>query len=94
MSLLSMFRGDLLTQIERGAHSDSSDLASLLRRCITLGGATGSESLREWASRELMGYGSEDELPEYRTAAAPLVLDEHLPGGRDHRSAGTVQPHS
>lgn len=76
-----MRRRDLLTQIERGAHDTSSDLPSLLRRCITLGGATGSESLREWASRELMGYGNDDELPNYRTAAAPLVLDAHVPGG-------------
>jgi hypothetical protein len=28
-----------------------------------------------------MGYGDDDELPTYRTAAAPLVLDAHLPGG-------------
>ncbi len=43
---------------------------------------TGSESLREWASRELMGYGNDDELPEYRKAAATLVLDAHLADGR------------
>ena len=75
-------RRDLLRRIERGAHDGSSDLASLLRRCITLGGVTGSESLREWATRELMGYGNDDELPDYRRAAAPLVLDAHVPGGR------------
>lgn len=28
-----------------------------------------------------MGYGDGDELPAYRTAAAPLVLDAHVPGG-------------
>ena len=76
-----MVRRDLLTQIERGAHDSTADMPALLRRCITLGGVTGSESLREWASRELMGYGDEDELPTYRTAAAPLVLDAQLPGG-------------
>lgn len=77
-----MVRRDLLAKIERGAHDATSDLTSLLRRCITLGGVTGSESLRKWASRELMGYGNDDELPSYRTAAAPLVLDAHVPGGR------------
>lgn len=77
-----MFRRDLLTQIERGAHDTHSDLPGLLRRCITLGGLTGSDRLREWASRELMGYRNDDELPDYRTAAAPLVLDAHVPGGR------------
>ncbi len=80
--LLCMARRSLLAQIERGAHDDSSDLVSLLRRCITLGGITGSESLREWASQELTGYGDGDELPAYRKAAAPLVLDAHVPGGR------------
>ena len=75
-------RRDLLTHIERGAHDSGSDLASLLRRCISLGGVTGSESLRDWASRELMGYRNDDEIPDYRTAAAPLVLDAHVPGGR------------
>lgn len=52
---VGMARRDLLRQIERGAHDTSSDLASLVRRCISLGGVTGSESLREWATRELMG---------------------------------------
>lgn len=72
----------LLRQIERGAHDDKSDLVSLLRRCITLGGVTGSESLRDWATRELVGYANEDVLPGYREAAAPLVLDAHVQGGR------------
>jgi hypothetical protein len=76
-----MPRRDLLTQIERGAHDESSDLPSLLRRCITLGGVTGSSSLRQWASSELTGYSNDDALPAYRTAAAPLVLDAHVPGG-------------
>lgn len=80
--LLWMARRSLLAQIERGAHDSKSDLVGLLRRCITLGGIIGSESLREWASRELTGYGDGVELPDYRTAAAPLMLDAHVPGGR------------
>jgi AbiTii len=77
-----MARRDLPARIERGAHDPRSDLSSVLRLCISLGGVTGSDSLREWSSRELMGYGSDDELPDYRKAAAPLVLDAHVPGGR------------
>lgn len=76
-----MAHRNLLAQIERGAHDNTSDLVSLLRRCITLGGITGSESLREWANRELTGYGDGIDLPDYRKAAAPLVLDAHVPGG-------------
>jgi len=79
---VEMVRRDLLREIERGAHNPRSALAPLLRRCITLGGVTGSESLREWATSELMGYSDGDELPDYRRAAAPLVLDAFVPGGR------------
>jgi hypothetical protein len=66
---------DLLTQIERGAHDSNSDLPTLLRKCIALGGATGSERLRDWASSELKGYASEEDLPDYRTVTAPLLMD-------------------
>ena len=65
----------LLDEIEQGAHDDSADLPSLLRKCIALGGATGSDRLRDWASLELKGYGGEDELPDYRNVTAPLLLD-------------------
>ena len=58
------------------------DLAALLRKCISLGGITGSDRLREWASRELKGYEAADELPSYRHVASPLLLDGAMPGGR------------
>ncbi len=49
----------------------------------TLGGATGSERLRDWAGGELKGYGEHDELPPYRTIApSPLLLDGATTGGR------------
>lgn len=66
---------DLLTEIEQGAHDPKSDLATLLRKCITLGGLTGSESLRRWATLELKGYDDDEKLPAYREAVAPLLLD-------------------
>lgn len=66
----------LLSEIEVGALDDSIELATLLRKCIALGGATGSERLREWAARELKGYEEEDELPPCRSAPPPpLLLD-------------------
>jgi hypothetical protein len=68
-------RSDLLSEIESGALEPSSDLPSLLRKCIALGGVTGSEGLRAWATLELKGYGAEDELPSYREVVAPLLLD-------------------
>jgi len=66
---------DLLKEIARGAQDDRVPLPALLRKCITLGGQTGSEALRSWASLELKGYNQGDELPDYRTGAAPLMLD-------------------
>jgi AbiTii len=64
----------LLSQIEEDVLSDR-PLADTLRKCIILGGKAGSRDLREWASRELKGYESDDEPPEYRTVAAPILAD-------------------
>ena len=65
----------LIAQIERDALDDSVPIATALRKCVVLGGKSGSEELRDWATRELKGYGPDDELPEYRVIAAPLLVD-------------------
>jgi hypothetical protein len=75
-------RRDLLSEIEEGAFDPKTDLPTLLRKCLALGGEAGSESLRTWATRELKGYDNPDDLPAYRRAAAPLVLDALVPGGK------------
>lgn len=72
--------GSLLDEIERDALDDSVPLPTALRKCIALGGRSGSEALRNWATRELQGYYSDDDdadddLPPYRTIVAPLRLD-------------------
>lgn len=64
----------LLAEIERDL-LDGRPLADLLRKCILLGGQSGSQELRAWASKELRGYEPEDELPKYRTVDAPILLD-------------------
>jgi hypothetical protein len=66
---------DLLSEIEREAVQTNADLPTLLRKCVALGGISGSISLRGWATRELKGYGQEDTLPPYRTIPAILALD-------------------
>lgn len=68
-------QSDLLTEIEQGAHDPTSDIPTLLRKCISLGGFTGSDELRDWASRELKGYEEASTLPRYRVVEAPLLLD-------------------
>lgn len=65
----------LLEQIEQAALDDSSDITAALRKCVALGGQSGSDELRSWATRELKGYGGGDALPEYRTVGAPIALD-------------------
>jgi hypothetical protein len=42
---------------------------------IPLGGEAGSAELREWATRELRGYGPDDELPEYRWIVTSIHAD-------------------
>lgn len=56
----------LLRDLRNTMLQESEPLAGLLRKCLLLGAETGSVSLRDWARRELNGYGSEDEVPEYR----------------------------
>ncbi len=67
-------RVGLLAQIEADVFDDTVPLASLLQRCVVLGGRTGSEKMRDWARRELDGYGGPaDTVPEYRHVHAILM---------------------
>ncbi|MFR9777309.1 hypothetical protein ACL02O_14785 [Micromonospora sp. MS34] len=65
----------LIDEIERGALDSGVSLADTLRKCVALGGQTRSAELRDWASRELNGYGPDDELPAWRTVAAQILMD-------------------
>ncbi len=64
-----------MSQIESNALNEQSSLASALRKCIVLGGKSGSERMRDWATRELQGYSKSDPLPAYRIIGAPLMVD-------------------
>lgn len=66
----------LLRDIQSSALDSSSSVSDLLRKCIALGGASGSRDLVAWASSELNGYkGKAGELPSYRKVPAPLLID-------------------
>jgi hypothetical protein len=54
---------------------DDVPIATALRKCVVLGGRSGSEELRDWATRGLQGYYGQDDLPEYRVITAPLTVD-------------------
>ena len=66
---------DLVSEIELEALKSQPDLPGLLRKCIALGGRSGSTSLRDWATKELKGYTDGNELPDYRVIPASLVMD-------------------
>lgn len=63
----------MLAEIETGL-LDNEPLSTLLQKCIVLGGHAGSEKLRDWARRELNGYGKDQELPEYRKLTAQAYI--------------------
>ncbi|MGK2879249.1 MAG: hypothetical protein ACSLE6_00135 [Mycobacterium sp.] len=66
---------DLLERIEEGALDPDRPLADTLRLCVALGGRASSADLRDWARRELDGYGADDELPDYRVVTVPILID-------------------
>lgn len=65
----------LLRDIQKGALDSSTSVSDLLRKCVALGGASGSRRLLDWSSSELSGYQDKSDLPAYRTVAAPLQID-------------------
>jgi len=71
----------LLDQIERDVLDDTTSLAGALRKCLTLGGQSRSEELRDWATLELQGYKDLETtpLPDYRVVPAQLTIDGSSP---------------
>ncbi|MER5854450.1 hypothetical protein ABT131_02255 [Streptomyces sp900105245] len=72
---MSPSSGSLLAEIQRDVLDESKSLASVLRKCIVLGGEANSAPLRTWATLELRGYGPDGELPDFRIIAASLHID-------------------
>jgi hypothetical protein len=81
--LLVTKRSDhLLREIEQDALNSNKSIGDALNKVIALGGRIDSTELRDWARRELEGYGPDDELPEYRCIVVPLQLDGATMHGR------------
>lgn len=72
---MSRREDSLIAQIEKEALDETASLAGALRKCVVLGGKSGSEQLRDWATRELKGYHSDAELPSYRIVPAQICID-------------------
>ncbi|KAA1395874.1 hypothetical protein [Aeromicrobium ginsengisoli] len=70
----------LLQSLRERLMDESEPLSGLLRKCLMLGAETGSDSLRDWARRELNGYGDEDEVPRYRRLHSPPISADSQSG--------------
>ncbi|MEV3853103.1 hypothetical protein AB0J38_02125 [Streptomyces sp. NPDC050095] len=73
-----------LDRLEHGVLDPAEQLADLLRYVLLLGGYAASESLKNWATRELRGYVgvASADVPDYRRVPAALKADSHEPGAR------------
>lgn len=74
-------RESLLAQLEVGVLDDSMPVASLLQKCIVLGGRAGSEKMRDWARQELKGYRGDATIPPYRRIRTSLMAKVICAGG-------------
>lgn len=56
----------LLREIQSDAVDANVDVSVVLRKCKVLAARLGNEDFKLWVERELNGYPSKDDLPEYR----------------------------
>src|SRR5258706_7481712 len=56
----------LLREIQDAATDQSTNTATLLRKCKILAVRLGNEEFKQWIDNELNGYKTIEELPEYR----------------------------
>src|SRR5882724_2457356 len=56
----------LLREIQAAATDQSTNTATLLRKCKILAVRLGNEEFKQWIDNELNGYKTIEELPEYR----------------------------
>jgi len=73
----------LVAEVQHDALDAKVPLADTLRKLVALGGAVGSNELREWAGLELRGYvGSPVELPTYRKIPAMIEINGFAGAGQ------------
>ena len=56
----------LLREIQDAAIDGSTDLETLLRKCLVLAARLKNEQFKQWVQSELDGYSKETEVPDYR----------------------------
>lgn len=63
----------LIDEIIDLAADNKDSIGVLLRKCLVLAYEIKNGNLKSWATKELNGYESDDELPEYRVTSAPAM---------------------
>lgn len=71
----------LIKSARDGATGSSMKLGELLRVCMRLGSELSNEELVTWSRKETSGYGSDDELPDYRIIPSEVRGTFHGPFG-------------
>ena len=64
----------LLDEIIHSATGTKQDVSVLLRQCLVLSYLLKTERLKDWIDKELNGYSSDDELPEYRKVGSVALV--------------------
>lgn len=67
----------LLTEIQSDALSDSTPVATLLRKVMVLAANLNSEVLEDWVKHELHGYDGDVEVPAYRSFIMNFKINGH-----------------
>jgi hypothetical protein len=62
----------LLRDIQNSAIDSSTDITIVLRKCKVLAVRLANDNFQKWVDRELNGYDSIDQLPEYRILKVEL----------------------
>jgi len=77
----------LLDDIQAEILDDTRTLGGVLRKALVLAHSLRSPELKEWVEAELNGYGSVEELPEYRKITTQSVGHFFGPFHSELRSA-------
>ena len=64
----------LLSDMEAAATDSTVPIADLLRKCKVLAARLKHQELADWATKELNGYGEDEQLPPYRCFHLPTAI--------------------
>src|SRR5437016_3109713 len=73
----------LLRDIQNAATNQSTNTATLLRKCKILAARLGNEEFKQWIDNELNGYQTVEGLPKYRIIETESYGDFCGPFGRE-----------